>query len=178
MAKSAFVGKPPEFKSIMLCSIMCFCTCFNMADVFSTLVSLWHAYTVDSQYKQLMTCFTVIYHGFQIVLFIGMLIYIFKIKRLHVNKMFASADESEEDYKSGLCCMVFMYCPFFANIKFLGGITSFVVLVSNRSNYFNFYYYALNFLSEALLSCLPLIVIQCYCIAESTDNTKSTFLYS
>ena len=48
MAKSAFFNGAPDGKSIILCLFSCILTVFNIADVFSTLIALWHAYTVNS----------------------------------------------------------------------------------------------------------------------------------
>ncbi len=62
-AKSAFVNGPPDPKSISLCCFSCFLLIINMTDVFSTLIGLWHSYTVDSYYKEIFTFFTVSYHG-------------------------------------------------------------------------------------------------------------------
>ncbi|CDW72914.1 UNKNOWN [Stylonychia lemnae] len=59
-----------------------------------------------------------------------------------------------------------MYSPLMANIKFLGGLSAFIVTVANRSNYFNQIYFASNYLLEALISSGPLIIIQSLCVIE------------
>ena len=55
---------------------------------------------MDSVYKETFTFFTVSYHGLQIVMFLLMLVYVFKIKQLHKkNSPIISQYDSEEDYK-------------------------------------------------------------------------------
>jgi membrane protein insertase Oxa1/YidC/SpoIIIJ len=66
-----------------------------------------------------------------------------------------------------------------ANFKFVGHATSFFVIKSNYSNYFNHFYYGINALLEALTSSGPLTVLQFFCIKENSDeeNYKDMLVY-
>ena len=62
--------------------------------------------------------------------------------------------------------MVFLYSPLMSNVKFIGSFSDFIVLASNTTNFFNYYYFGANFLLEALISGFPLVVLQCWCLSE------------
>ena len=71
-------------KSVYICAFTCIMTFINLADVFSTIVSIWHAYNINSKYKEAFTFFTVSYHCIQIILFLAMCFYIFRIRKYFV----------------------------------------------------------------------------------------------
>ena len=115
----------------------------NFSDVFSTLVALWHSYSVDSAFKTVFTFFAVSYHGLQAFLFALMCCYVFRVKRylpsLNLDRLHQrpSCGESQEDRTQGAKCMVLMYSPVMANVKFVGSLSAFVSVASNETNYFN-----------------------------------------
>ena len=84
---------------------------------------------------------------------------------------------TEEEWKDGIKCSVFLYSPLMANVKFAGLPTSFYVYVSNEGNYFNHYYFGINSLMEALISSGPLIIVQLFCIQEHINDIKVIGFY-
>ena len=104
--------------------------------------------------------FTVAYHGVQVILFLGMLIYIFKIKRLQERVPLTRNGDNETEWRDGIRCSLFLYSPLMANVKFLGYPTALLVVYSNYANYFNHYYFAINFILEALISSGPITFLQ------------------
>jgi hypothetical protein len=85
--------------------------------------------------------------------------------------------DNKEDMKSGIRCMVFLYSPLMANIKFFGMPTSFYVCISNSSNYFNYFYFGINALLEALISSLPLSILSILCYKEAGGNIALQIYY-
>ena len=50
--KSMFINRPPpEKRTVLIAVASCMLMLFNVVDVFSTLLAVWKAYNVDSQYK-------------------------------------------------------------------------------------------------------------------------------
>jgi hypothetical protein len=69
-------------------------------------------------------------------------------------------------------CMLFLYSPLMANVKFVGLLTSFMVCAPGKGNYFNYFYFGLNALLEALISSGPLLILQGLCIKEFKHDIK------
>ena len=59
-----------------------------------------------------------------------------------------------------------------ANVKFVGMITTYLVCISGMGNYFNYFYFGINAVLEALISSGPLLIIQGLCIMEYKHDIK------
>lgn len=150
---------------------------FNIADMFSTVIAVWTAYNLESEYKEVMTFLCVNYHALQVLMFFAMIFYVFKWRKLHERIPLNERVEDEDDWKQGYRCMVFFYSPLMANVKFMGLPTAFTVYVSNDTSYFNHFYFGMNILTEALISSGPLILVQALCIKEQGKDIQSSLFY-
>ena len=78
----------PEYKTIVFCSISCILTMINLSHIASSIMAVWHAYYVNSQFKEALTFLIVVYHFLQTLLFFASIIYLKCYKRFtEINKL-------------------------------------------------------------------------------------------